>query len=111
MRTWAGITWSGPAIWWKLRSVSWLPVHNSDAVRVLRYLESTQEADGYWAQNMWLDGRPYWMGLQMDETAFPILLVDALRREAPKEAGDLRRWWKLVHRAAGFLARNGPVTQ
>jgi glucoamylase len=84
---------------------------HSDAVRVLRYLESVQEADGHWAQNMWLDGRPYWMGLQMDETAFPILLVDALRREAPKELGDLKRWWMFVHSAAGFLARNGPVTQ
>jgi glucoamylase len=84
---------------------------HSDAARVLRYLESTQEADGHWAQNMWLDGRPYWMGLQMDETAFPILLVDALRREAPKELGDLKRWWRFVRRAAGFLARNGPVTQ
>src|SRR5580704_10214398 len=46
----------------------------SDAVRVLRYLETTQEAAGNWAQNLWLDGRPYWSGIQMDETAFPILL-------------------------------------
>src|SRR5579862_1683385 len=60
---------------------------------------------------MWLDGRPYWLGLQMDETAFPILLVDSLRRNAPVELGDLNRWWTLVHRAASFIARNGPVTQ
>jgi glucoamylase len=83
----------------------------TDAVRVLRYLESTQEADGHWAQNMWLDGRPYWMGLQMDEAAFPILLVDCLRRNCPSTLGDLKRWWNLVRRAAGFLVRNGPVTQ
>ena len=83
----------------------------SDALRVLRYLESTQEADGHWAQNMWLDGRPYWQGLQMDEAAFPVLLVDGLRRKAPKELGDLKRWWVMVHRAASFVARNGPVTQ
>ncbi|MBV9572441.1 MAG: glucan 1,4-alpha-glucosidase [Acidobacteriales bacterium] len=83
----------------------------ADAVRVLHYLEATQESDGHWAQNMWLDGRPYWTGLQMDEAAFPILLVDLLRREALSTLGDLRRWWKLVHRAAGFLLRNGPVTQ
>lgn len=82
-----------------------------DAVRVLRYLESSQEADGHWSQNMWLDGRPYWTGLQMDETAFPILLVDALRRHAPEELGPLERWWALVHRAAGFVVRYGPVTQ
>jgi glucoamylase len=82
-----------------------------DAVRVLRYLETTQEADGNWAQNLWLDGRPYWSGIQMDETAFPILLLDLLRREAPKELGKIERWWPMVRKAAGFIVRNGPVTQ
>jgi glucoamylase len=82
-----------------------------DAVRVLSYLESTQEADGHWAQNMWLDGRSYWAGVQMDETAFPILLVAGLRRYAPDELGPLERWWELVHRAACFIVRYGPVTQ
>jgi glucoamylase len=60
---------------------------------------------------MWLDGRPYWNGLQMDEAAFPILLVDCLRRDCPYVLGDLTRWWTLVRHAAGFLIRNGPVTQ
>jgi len=82
-----------------------------DALRVLRYLESTQESDGHWAQNLWLDGRPYWGGIQMDETAFPILLLDLLRREAGDLLGDLRRWWPLVRNAASFIVRNGPVTQ
>ena len=84
---------------------------HDDSLRVLRYLETTQEADGHWAQNMWLDGRPYWNGVQMDEAAFPILLVDLLCREAAAALGDLKRWWVLVERAAGYLARNGPVTQ
>jgi glucoamylase len=82
-----------------------------DAVRVLRYLEATQEADGNWAQNLWLDGRPYWGGVQMDETAFPILLLDLLRREAAKGLGKLDRWWSMVRKAASFIVRNGPVTQ
>jgi glucoamylase len=82
-----------------------------DALRVLRYLEATQEADGHWAQNMWLDGRPYWGGVQMDETAFPILLLDLLRRKTRFILGDLQRWWRFVSRAAGFVLRNGPVTQ
>ncbi len=82
-----------------------------DAFRVLRYLEVTQEADGHWAQNLWVDGRPYWGGLQMDETSFPILLVDMLRREASETLGNLTRWWPMVQRAAGFIMRNGPVTQ
>src|SRR5579871_3438854 len=83
----------------------------TDALRVLRYLEATQEADGHWAQNLWLDGRPYWGGIQMDETAFPILLLDLLRREAGDLLGDVRRWWPMVRNAASFLVRNGPVTQ
>jgi glucoamylase len=83
----------------------------TDAIRVLRYLETTQEAAGNWAQNLWLDGRPYWSGVQMDETAFPILLLDLLRREAPKALGKLERWWPMVRNAVSFILRNGPVTQ
>jgi glucoamylase len=82
----------------------------TDAVRVLRYLEATQEADGNWAQNLWLDGRPYWSGIQMDETAFPILLLDLLRREEPTALGKLERWWPMLRNAASFIVRNGPVT-
>jgi len=82
-----------------------------DAVRVLHYLEATQEADGRWPQNMWLDGRPYWNGLQMDEAGFPILLVDLLHRKASSAVGDLKRWWPMVRRAASFIVCNGPVTQ
>ena len=79
--------------------------------RVLRYLAVTQEADGHWPQNMWLDGTPYWNGVQMDETGFPILLVDLAHREGALAPGDLELLWPMVRRAAGFLARNGPVTQ
>jgi len=82
-----------------------------DALRVLHYLRATQESDGHWAQNLWLDGRPYWGGVQMDETAFPILLFDLLRREARFALGDLNRWWPMVRRAASYILRNGPVTQ
>jgi glucoamylase len=81
-----------------------------DARRVLYFLQVTQEADGHWPQNMWLDGSPYWGGIQMDETAFPILLTDLARREKALEAGDLARLWPMVRKAAGFLVQNGPVT-
>lgn len=73
----------------------------------LFYLMCTQEADGHWPQNMWLDGTPYWGGVQMDETAFPILLADALRRM--KALNGLNPW-PMVRRAAAFLVCNGPVT-
>ncbi len=79
--------------------------------RVLHYLQVTQEPDGHWPQNMWLDGTAYWSGIQIDETAFPILLVDLARRESALNGDDLIRLWPMVRRAAGFLVRNGPVTQ
>ena len=47
----------------------------------------------------------------MDETAFPILLLDLLRREAPYAIGKLDRWWPMVRSAVSFILRNGPVTQ
>ena len=77
----------------------------------LETLLDCQQPDGHWPQNMWLDGRAYWGGLQMDEAAFPILLIDLLHREAPSALGDLHRWWPMVQRAASFVACNGPVTQ
>lgn len=79
--------------------------------KALTYLETTQEADGHWLQNMWLEGAPYWGGVQMDETALPILLVDLVRREGGLEAQDLARLWPMVRRAAAFIARTGPVTE
>jgi glucoamylase len=82
--------------------------HCALARRTLRYLLSTQEADGRWAQNLWLDGTPYWRGVQMDETAFPILFAELLRR-----AGELRDIdpWPMIRAAAGFLVAHGPVTE
>jgi glucoamylase len=78
--------------------------------RVLCYLQATQEADGHWAQNMWLDGSPYWNGIQMDETALPVLLVDLARREKALDPVDLARFWPMVRQAVAYLVRNGPVS-
>ena len=82
-----------------------------EAICVLQYLQVTQDADGHWAQNMWLDGTPYWNGVQMDETAFPILLVDLLRRDGALDPAALLRFWPMVRRAAAYIVCNGPVTQ
>lgn len=80
------------------------------AKRVLRYLQVTQEPDGHWVQNMWLDGTPYWQGIQMDETALPILLVDLAARNGAIDEVDRRAFWPMVRRAAAFLACHGPVS-
>jgi glucoamylase len=81
-----------------------------DVKRILNYLQITQEADGHWPQNMWMDGLPYWNGIQMDETAFPVLLVDLARRKGALDVKDLSHLWPMVRKAAGFILANGPVT-
>lgn len=78
------------------------------AYQTLHFLMCTQEQDGHWVQCMWEDGTPYWPGLQMDETALPVMLADQLRRyNALRELDPT----EMVTKAASFIVRNGPVTQ
>jgi glucoamylase len=81
-----------------------------EAREIVYYLRAIQEADGHWAQNCWLDGTAYWQGVQMDECAFPILLVDLAWREGALRDEELRGLWPMVKRAAEYIVRNGPVT-
>jgi glucoamylase len=81
-----------------------------EARYVIHYLQAIQEADGHWPQNCWLDGTAYWNGVQMDECAFPILLVDLTRREGALPEEELHDLWPMVRRAAEYIVKNGPVT-
>ncbi len=81
-----------------------------EARRVLRYLRATQDGDGSWPQNCWLDGSPYWRGLQLDECAFPILLVDLAWRAGALAQPELKDFWPMIRKAAGFVIRRGPIT-
>ncbi len=84
---------------------------NEEVRQALSYLEATQEADGHWPQNMWMDGKAYWSGIQMDETALPILLVDLACRWGAITDEDVRGYWPMMRRAARFVVGNGPVSQ
>src|SRR5258707_912647 len=57
------------------------------ARRALVYLACTQQPDGSFAQNFWIDGTPYWTGIQLDEVAFPIMLAWRLWKH-----GDLEKF-------------------
>ena len=81
-----------------------------EALRVLHYLRATQEADGSWPQNCWLDGTPYWTGLQLDECAFPIVLADLAIRTGALPLPRMREFWPMMRKAAGFVLRHGPIT-
>ncbi|GLQ56191.1 glycoside hydrolase family 15 protein [Devosia nitrariae] len=79
-----------------------------DAARTLAYLIGTQAEDGSWAQNYFPDGTGYWSGRQLDEVALPIILMAKLKalgrltNSAPVE--------EMVRKAAGFIVRNGPMS-
>jgi glucoamylase len=77
----------------------------AEARAVLGYLMATQNADGHWYQNQWLGGRPYWTGVQLDETAFPVLLAVSL---AERDALGSMPVAHMVRNALAFLLREGP---
>ena len=78
-----------------------------EARDVLAYLAATQQADGHWLQNQWLGGRPFWQGVQLDETALPVLLAAALQER--NALGDIPVR-DMIMRALRFIVREGPVT-
>ena len=82
-----------------------------DAFRIINYLLATQEEDGHWSQNMWIDGKPNWQGIQMDQTALPVLLVDLCRRHDALKPDMIPRYWQVVKKAARYLIQHGPFTQ
>lgn len=75
------------------------------AERALNYLFNTQQkADGSFPQNSWLDGKPYWPSLQMDEVSYPIILAWQLGKT------DKDTFEKHVKPAANFITGHGPAT-
>ena len=83
---------------------------HDEVLRVVRYLRAIQEDDGSWPQNCWLDGTPYWHGIQLDECAFPMLLLDMAWRKGAIARPVLQAYWPMVARAAGFVISHGPRT-
>lgn len=76
--------------------------------KALIWMACLQADDGRLPQNSWIDGQAYWVGLQLDEIAAPLLL--AWRLQAAEALGDFDPW-TLVSRAAAFLIQHGPVTR
>jgi glucoamylase len=75
------------------------------ALRALDYLFNVQQKpDGSFPQNSWLDGRPYWESLQLDEVSYPIVLAQQLGRT------DADTYRDHVRPAAEFVVAHGPAT-
>jgi len=76
-------------------------------LRALIYLSITQTEDGGFYQNFWIDGDPYWKGVQLDEVSFPIIL--AWRLWKANALGNFDPYITVL-RACGYLIRKGPAT-
>jgi glucoamylase len=75
------------------------------ADRALNYLfEIQQKPDGSFPQNSWLDGKPYWPSLQMDEVSYPNILAWQLGKT------DRDTFAKHIKPAADFVVTHGPAT-
>ena len=76
------------------------------AERALNYLLTVQQKpDGSFPQNSWLDGKPYWTAIQMDEDSYPLILAWQLGRT------DADTWTKHLRPEAEFILAHGPITE
>lgn len=82
-----------------------------DVLRILNYLMSMQQNDGSWPQNMWLEGAPHWKGIQIDQIALPILLMDKCIEYKILTRDRMQRYWPIIKKAINYLILNGPYTQ
>src|SRR3989338_7634927 len=100
---------------------AFLSIHDIDTAKAcLRFLKRIQYGSeaGTWnfsprripkqggmPQNTWIDGEPFWQGLQMDEVAFPLILAWHLW-----QAGELNldEYWPMIESAAHLIAQHGP---
>ncbi len=75
------------------------------AIRALDFLFKVQQKpDGSFPQNSWLDGKPFWGSLQLDEVAFPLILAHELGKT------DKETYENHVKKSADFIAKTGPIT-
>jgi glucoamylase len=94
-----------------LSSGGFAAMNDKDSLlRVLNFLMTTQLDDGSWPQNMWLDGHPHWNGVQLDQVAMPVTLVDLCRLHGLLAESQLRRYWNRLKKALEFIKSRGPAS-
>jgi glucoamylase len=89
----------------------------------LRFLKKIQYQTGTWnfngrviakkgafPQNVWTDGREYWSSLQIDQTAFPVLLLAQVFKRASAEEKELliKEFKEMAYSALNFIQSFGP---
>jgi glucoamylase len=83
---------------------------DADADAAAKFLfDDQQESDGHFPQNSYVNGTPSWTGVQMDETAYPIVLAWQLRTYDPSLISS-SFYTAHIRPAAEYLIDNGPST-
>ncbi len=76
----------------------------ADAKRAVEWaFDTQQQSDGHFPQNSYVNGTPYWSGIQEDEQSFPIMLAYEL---GLTDSSDYTH----VKEAANYIMNNGPST-
>ncbi|PWI57141.1 carbohydrate-binding protein [Sulfoacidibacillus thermotolerans] len=82
----------------------------ADADAALWFLfNDQQESDGHFPQNSFVNGIPFWTGVEMDQTAYPIILAWKLRNYDPSTV-NATTYADHILPAAKYLVANGPYT-
>ncbi|HEV2637045.1 MAG TPA: carbohydrate-binding protein [Actinocrinis sp.] len=83
---------------------------NADADSAAKFLfNDQQESDGHFPQNSFVNGTPSWTGVQMDETAYPIILAWQLRTYDSSLVSS-SFYTAHIRPAAEYLIAHGPST-
>jgi glucoamylase len=77
----------------------------ADPKRALLWaFDTQQQSDGHFPQNSYVNGTPYWTGIQMDEQAFPLILAWKLG------VTDSTDYNNHIKPAADYIIEHGPWT-
>lgn len=82
--------------------------HTETPLRALIYLAASQQDDGGFPQNFWLNGQPYFRAIQLDEVAFPIILAWRICEAVAQCHFD---GYPMAKAAARYLMLHGPATE
>lgn len=77
-------------------------------IQIVRWYRKTQFADGWWSQNMFVDGSPSWQAYQQDQTGFPVILVTHL---VEREKIGYTEFRPMVRKALNYILKRGPFTE
>ncbi len=81
-----------------------------DTLRLLCYLMSIQEPEGYWASAVHPYGAPASSLAALDLTSDVILLLDQCRRKFLISPEAMKRYWPMIWKAGTYLVSAGPLS-